>query len=92
MATKYNSLEIFEDYNGWTYRFHGDILTYTQGGFDSLEEAFEAAKENDRVKKSIRPIRIVTTENVAIQLGLDLTDGARSVMPRFDLIAIPIGK
>ncbi len=64
MIKKYLSLEIFEDYEGWVYRFHDDAFTYTQGGFDSLEEAFKAAKENDWAKQSTKPIRVIATSEV----------------------------
>ncbi len=89
METKTSSLEIFEHYDGWTYRFHGDTFTYTQAGFDSPEAAFEATKQNDWIKLSTRPIRIVVTDEVKRRLGLESEKEVRSAIPGCDLIAIP---
>lgn len=60
-----NSLEIFEHYNGWAYRFHGNILTYTQKGFPSPAAALDAAQENKRVRWAPKPIRVSMPEDVA---------------------------
>ncbi len=90
--TLYNLLEIFEDYDGWIYRFHGDSFTYTQDGFDSPELALEAVRKNDGATRTTRSIRIIVTNEVAEQLGLDMTDVVRSVIPDLDIVAIPITK
>ena len=92
MTTKYNSLEIFEDCSGWTYRFHGDIFTYTQDGFNSPELALEAVRKNNWVTRTTRPIRVIVTNEVAERLGLDMADVVRSMIPELDLVVIPIGK
>ncbi len=89
---KYNSLEIFEDYEGWIYRFHEDAFTYTQAGFDSSETALEVARKNNWIRLTTRPIRVIATSEVADQLGLDMADVVRSAIPELDLIAIPITK
>ncbi len=65
-----NSLDIFQHYIGWAYRFHGDMLTYTQKGFTSPEAAFEAAQENKRVQRAPKPIRVSMPEDVAPRLGI----------------------
>ncbi len=79
--TQYNSLEIFEDHDGWVYRFHGYAFMYTQGGFNSPELALEAVRKNDWATRTTRPIRVIVTNEVAKRLGLDMADVVRSVIP-----------
>lgn len=92
MTKKYLELEIFEDYEGWVYRFHKDAFMYTQSGFNSQKLAFETAKENDWAKQSTRPLRIIATDKVVKQLGLDMVDAVRSIIPESNLVAVPIGE
>lgn len=91
MSVNYASLEIFERHGGdWAYRFHGETFTCTRSGFDSGISALEVAKQGECVQVSGRSVRIVVTEDVKRQLGLDSVGEVRSAIPGGDLVAIPM--
>ncbi len=65
MEKEFNELEITKGQWGYFYRFRHEGLTSIQGGhFSSVWDCFEAAKRNDLISSSEKPIRILATSGI----------------------------
>ncbi len=90
---EFNTLEIAKTHQGYFCLFHYEGLTYTyttQDNFTSFWDCFEAAKRNDLVKSSDKPIRILATSGI-IQ-WIEEYGRLKSEMPGVDFVSVSLQK